>query len=146
MVADIPLHSAFPDRVTMAEEPIPSGWNQAIPSLIWGALVLAFAFLFVDSLGQLFADPIRRGGFAFTAMLGLVAVTIYRKWLWTKFQSLSGGSVLAAILVFIVVIALSPFVEQRRWPFQSSSIPGLFNAQYMTRMSRIASIPPKAMR
>jgi hypothetical protein len=24
--------------------------------------------------------------------------------------------------------------------------PGLFNAQYMTRMSRIASIPPKAMR
>jgi hypothetical protein len=29
---------------------------------------------------------------------------------------------------------------------QSGHRAGLFNAQYMTRMSRIASIPPKAMR
>ena len=32
------------------------------------------------------------------------------------------------------------------WSYGAGGLPGLFNAQYMTRMARIALMPPKAMR
>jgi hypothetical protein len=103
----------------MSEGPIPNSWREAIPVVIWVVLVLAFGFLFVESLGQLFEAPVSRAIFAIVAMLGLLAMLIYRAWLLERFKSLSGASVLAAILVSILVLTLSPYVEQQRWPFIS---------------------------
>jgi hypothetical protein len=83
-------------------------------------LVLAFGFLFADSVGQLFKDPLWRAVFALAAMAGFLAMLIYRKWLLARFQPLSGGSVLAAIIAVLLAIALSPYVEQQRLPQNAS--------------------------
>jgi len=108
----------------VSEGPIPNSWKEAIPVVIWVVLVLAFGFLFADSVGQLFKDPLWRAVFALAAMVGFLAMLIYRKWLLARFQPLSGGSVLAAIIVVLLAIALSPYVEQQRLP-QTASLEGV---------------------
>jgi hypothetical protein len=104
----------------MSEGPIPNSWKEAIPTVIWVVLVLAFGFVFAEAVGALFENPWLRAAFALVAMVGLVAMLIYRTWLVEQFKNLSGVAVLAAILVFLLVLALSPYVEQQRWPFASS--------------------------
>jgi len=48
------------------------------------------------------------------------------------------------------LLRVGPFIIARRYIYRPGGKfpqrPGLFNAQYMTRKPRIASIPPKAMR
>jgi hypothetical protein len=102
----------------MSEGPIPNSWREAIPVVIWVVLVLGFGLLLIDSLGQLFSDPFSRALFALCGLVGLLAMLIHRKWLLERFNSLSGGSVFVAIIVVMIVIALSPYVEQQRWPFK----------------------------
>jgi hypothetical protein len=100
----------------MSEGPLPNSWREAIPVVTWVVLVLAFGLLFVDSLGQLFTDPLGRAAFAFASMVGLVAMLIYRKWLLERFKALSGDSVLAVIIILLLVLTLTPFVYEGRWP------------------------------
>jgi hypothetical protein len=103
----------------VSEGPIPNSWKEAIPVVIWVVLVLGFGLLFTDSMGQLFKDPLWRGGFAIVAMLVLLAMLIYRKWLQERFRSLSGLSLLATIIALMLALALSPYVEQQRLPFST---------------------------
>jgi hypothetical protein len=103
----------------MSEGPIPNSWKEAIPVVIWVVLVLAFGFLFAESLGELFKDPLWRAGFALTAMVGFLAMLIYRKWLNQRFRNLSGGSILAAIITVLSIMALSPFIAEKRFPFST---------------------------
>jgi hypothetical protein len=100
----------------VAEGPIPNSWKEATPTVIWVVLVLAFGFVFAESIGSLFQNPLYRAVFAFIAMVGLVAMLIYRAWLVNRFRTLSGGSILAAIIALLMVLTAAPFVQERKWP------------------------------
>jgi hypothetical protein len=101
-----------------SEFPIPASWTEAWPIILWGMLALAFAFVIADSLTAIIADPLARAVAGFVALLGLTAVLIYRSWLWQKLSNPSPGLIIAVLCSLLWVLATSPFVEQKRWPFQ----------------------------
>jgi hypothetical protein len=102
---------------TSIEHFIPRSWGEAWPLLIWGFLALAFAFVFAESIGELFKDPALRAGMAFASMVGLAALVIYRSWLIARFTNASGTSLVFAIGTAILVLASAPYVEQGQWPY-----------------------------
>jgi uncharacterized membrane protein YuzA (DUF378 family) len=87
---------------------LPKTLSEAGPHIVWGVLILAFGFALVESVGELFQNPLWRAIYAFVGMAGFTAMLIYRVWLLERFKSLSGASVLTAILVSLLVLALSP--------------------------------------
>jgi hypothetical protein len=100
---------------------LPKTLKEAVPHLVWGVLILAFGFVLVESVGELFPNPVWRAVYGFVGMVGLTIMLIFRWWLLDRFKTLSGGSILAAFLVLLVVVVLSPYVEQRVWPFIAPS-------------------------
>jgi hypothetical protein len=52
---------------------------------------------------------------------------IYRAWLLERFRTLSGGSILAAIIALLMVLTAAPFVQEGRWPvipfFRNPTVP-----------------------
>ena len=96
---------------------LPKTPGEGVAALAWTVLVLAFGFLFIESLGELLPNPAWRAAFGFIGMVGVTAMLIYRAWLLERFKPLSGAWLLVAISGFLIVVALSPFLEQGRWPY-----------------------------
>jgi hypothetical protein len=109
--------SPQPQSAPHSEFPVPRNWQEAWPVILWGMLALAFAFVIADSLAALISDPLMRAGGGVVALLGLTAMLIYRDWLWGKFRNPSGGLIAGVLCILLFVLATSPFVEQKRWPF-----------------------------
>lgn len=90
----------------------PTSWREAVPLLVWAVLIFAFGFEGVASLIQ---GQFLQAFFGFGGMVGLTAMLIH----WTKIKEAFGSIrwLVMAATVALVVVALSPFVEQHRWPF-----------------------------
>ncbi len=98
----------------------PRTWAEAVPLVAFGTLVFAAGFEGVNSLvhGEWITSII-----SFVLMVGLLAMLIH----WPQIKEWRPGPpwVAAAAMVAIVAIALSPFVQQRRWPFTTYiTVPG----------------------
>jgi hypothetical protein len=74
---------------------------------------------FAESLGQIIVNPAYRAGTAAVALIGVTAIVIYRERLLEKFKDPSGGLIVGVISIGLLVLALSPFVEEKRWPFSA---------------------------
>jgi hypothetical protein len=105
-----PPHSDFP---------LPRGWADAWPIMLWGMLALGFALVVTDSLMELIANPLARAATAFAALLGLAALLIYRGALLEKLRNPSSGLIAGVVCTLLRVLATSPFVEEKRWPFDA---------------------------
>jgi len=95
---------------------VPRNWQEAIPLFVWIVLVLAFGFVFAESVGELIPNPIWRAFAALLAAVVLIAMLIHWPAIKKSMPLAYGFGVL------VVAIALSPFVEQHRWPF-SPAVP-----------------------
>lgn len=96
---------------------LPKTPAEATAALAWTVLVLAFGFLFVESLGELLPSPAWRAALGFAGMVGVTVMLIYRAWLLERFRNISGGSIIAAVGTLLIVVALSPYAEQHWWPY-----------------------------
>jgi hypothetical protein len=112
-----------------SEFPIPRSWGEAWPIILWGMLAFSFVLVFADSMAAIIEKPLLRAGVAAVALLGVTAMLIYRDRLQAKFRDPSGSLIVGAICTVLLVLALSPFVEQPHWPF-SAWFPIISKAEY----------------
>jgi hypothetical protein len=105
----------------MAESSTPKSWWEATSShIVWGALVFTCFFVFVEKLVE------RDWGSALAALilgLGIAAVALHSK---TWLERTNPNWAYTAALALVLALILSPFVEDKRWPFSawSQSAPG----------------------
>ncbi|MGP0089732.1 MAG: hypothetical protein ACLPKB_07205, partial [Xanthobacteraceae bacterium] len=80
--------------------------------LVWGVIIFACGF---EGVASLLHGEWWQAVFGFGGMLGLTAMLIH----WTRIRDNFADLrwLLAASMVALIVVALSPYVKQRRWPF-----------------------------
>lgn len=102
----------------------PRDWQTALPLLVWVVLVLGFGLeavthtvaavmLWYESKSYL--SEILGAGVGYAGMVGLTAMLIHWARLREKFGDIRWF--IAACMFASILLALSPYVEQHRWPF-----------------------------
>jgi hypothetical protein len=97
----------------------PKTWGEAIPYLVWFVIIVGIG---LEACAHLFNRDFWTAGVGFMAMLVVSAAAIYWTRIRASFAALDGRWLVASCLVFIFALAVSPFVEQRRWPFSLSEL------------------------
>ena len=98
----------------MSEASTPKTWWEAWSShVVWGALVFTCFLVFVEKLvEQHFGQALA----AFLLGLGIMAVALHSK---TWLEKTNPNWAFAAALALVIALVLSPFVEQKHWPFSA---------------------------
>src|ERR1700730_1117021 len=91
---------------------VPKTWKEAVPYIVWGILAFAFGF---EGVAALIHGEWRRATFGFGGLVGLTAMLIH--WTLVKQTFSDIRWLVAAMMLAMIVVVLSPFVEQRQWPF-----------------------------
>lgn len=111
----------------MAEEPLPD-----TAPLATRALLAVLGFLLLMFGGEVLIDKEGPRWFLGVPLIVLGTACFYSAWAWKRLRArlTQGGREkaaaiatdprwwLATLLVFLIVMAASPYVEQRRWPFE----------------------------
>ena len=98
----------------MSEASTPKNWWEAWSShIVWGGLVFTCFFVFIEKLVE------RDWGSALAALLlglGIAAVALHSKaWL----ERTNPNWACAGALALVLALILSPFIEEKRWPFSA---------------------------
>jgi hypothetical protein len=135
------LPQIVPERETlwrgnMSEASTPKNWWEAISAhVVWGALVFTCFLVFVEKLLE------RDYGTALAALLlglGIAAVALHSK---TWLERTNPNWAYAAALALVLALTLSPFIEEKRWPFSAwvrSSGPAVIVHDYSPTTDDIA--------
>ena len=138
MLTDYPDHASHPrhkpqGKAIMSSEGswLPRSWQEARPHLVWGILIFACGF---EGIASLIHGEWLQAVFGFAGMLALTAILIHGKKIKETFQDIQWQG--AAVMVALLIIVLSPFVEQRRWPFSiprqlAPPMPPIINSIYL---------------
>jgi len=98
----------------MSESSTPKSLWEAISShIVWGALVFTCFLVFIEKVLD------RDYGTALVAVLlglGIAAVAYHSK---TWLERTNPNWAYAAALALVLALILSPFVEEKRWPFSA---------------------------
>jgi hypothetical protein len=126
---------------------IPKSWPEAAAALTWTVFVLAFGFVAIENLAQLFESPLERAIFGFIGVAGLTAMLIYRHWLLAKWERHGGILVFVALIALLLVSALWPqhpwrFLKETPSPKETLSW-SMTDAQKQTLVSTLQAIPEK---
>jgi hypothetical protein len=89
----------------------PKTWKEAIPLIVWGVLIFAAGF---EGIAALVHAEWLSSLASFVLMVGLMAVLFHGK---TWIASINPNWLVGAVIVALVVITFSPFVEQQKWQF-----------------------------
>jgi len=91
----------------------PKTWKEAWPLLVWGVLIFASGFEGIVTLVHWELIPSIA---SFTLMVGMTAMLIHREKLKSWLLALNPNWVVPAIIVTILIIGASPFLNAQRWP------------------------------
>jgi hypothetical protein len=96
------------------EGPLPRTWPEAVPYLVWVVLILGFG---LECVAHLLKADWLQALFAFLGMVGLAAMMLH----WTQIRGKFSDTrwLVAAAMLLLLGLILSPFVEERRWPFSA---------------------------
>jgi hypothetical protein len=105
-------------------KPLPKNWIEAVPAILFGFYGLAFASEAVSAMnrGDIGIAIANTAGCALCAAVSL-AWWKRRDWLPQKLVATSTGIVtdarwlLGALSALLIVSALAPYIEERRWPY-----------------------------
>jgi hypothetical protein len=94
------------------EGPLPRTWQEAVPYLVWVVLILGFG---LECVAHLLRGEILQAIFALGGMVGLAAMMLH----WTQIRGKFNDTrwLVAAGMLLLLALILSPFVEEKRWPF-----------------------------
>jgi hypothetical protein len=90
----------------VADAPNPRNWPDFISYFVWGGLIFACAFFVIDYVLQ---EQYGRAFIAFLLGMGLGVMALHWK-------QVSPNWVIPVAITVLLVVALSPYFEQRRWP------------------------------
>jgi hypothetical protein len=112
-------------KATVSEGgPLPKTWREAIPYVVWVVLVLGFGLEFVAALVH---GEWVRAGVSFAGLVGLMAAALHGNQIRSWIARTNPNWLYPGLLVLLLGIILSPFIEEKRWPlsawFQTSGPP-----------------------
>jgi hypothetical protein len=120
----------------------PKNLREAVPSLVWGVFIFAAGF---EGVAFALAGewPSAIAGFALCGGLTLVLIYFPRLREWAT--GVSPNWIAGAIASLLIVVALSPFIEEKRWPFSVWFPPTPTLDQTANAVAdKLASILPKS--
>jgi hypothetical protein len=102
----------------MADHGSPNIWRDFIPHGIWGVLGFAFGF---EGVAHLLDGEFIQAALGGIGFLVCAAIVIHIEALRQRAQQVGRSWPLAGAVVLSFAIILSPFIEQRRWPFTETA-------------------------
>jgi hypothetical protein len=97
---------------------LPKTWPEAIGQSVWGVLILGWGLeLIISVLDVQWA----RAFFALAGGVAFLAVLVHSEELRNRLMAINPNWVVAAAFVCLLVLILSPFIEEKRWPFSAWS-------------------------
>jgi hypothetical protein len=100
--------------------PLPRTWREAVPYVVWVVLVLGFGLEIVSAFvhGQW-----AHFGVAAVGLVVLMTAALHWKQALSWGKRLSPNAAVGILALVLLSMALSPFIEERRWPawFQSGA-------------------------
>jgi hypothetical protein len=104
--------------------PLPRTWREAIPYVVWVVLVLGFGLEFVAALVH---GEWVRAGVSLAGLVALMAAALHWNQIRSWIARTNPNWLYPGLLVLLLAIILSPFIEEKRWPlsawFQTSGPP-----------------------
>jgi hypothetical protein len=102
---------------------LPKTWKELIPATIWGVIILGFGLEFVT---RLVGGEYGRVLFALLGLGASGAMLLHGDQIRARVYATNPNWIVPALLVFLLAIVLSPFIEEKRWPlsawFQPASV------------------------
>ena len=95
---------------------LPKTWEEALPQVFWGVLILGFGLEFCVSILD---ANYGRSLLAVVGLVALLAMLIHQEQLRQRLLTVSPNWIAAAFVLFLLSIILSPFVEEKRWPLSA---------------------------
>jgi hypothetical protein len=95
---------------------VPKNWKEARSAIVWGVLILGFGLEFCVSLLD---ANFGRALLALVGLGGLAAMVIHGEELRQRLLKVSPNLVFVSFALFLGVVILSPFIEEKRWPFSA---------------------------
>jgi hypothetical protein len=112
----------------MVEGPLPKTWGEAWPLVTWGVLIFTAGF---EGISHLIVREFVSAGIAFAIMVALMATLLHWREIKERLGPTNPNLSFIAIALMLFAVIVSPFVEQRRWPFSfSSDVPSDTVASY----------------
>jgi hypothetical protein len=100
----------------MSEGPLPKNWSDAIGQFVWGVLILGWGLeLIISILDRQWA----RAFFALAGGVVFLAMLVHADQLRNRLMAINPNWIVAAAFVCLLALILSPFVEEKRWPFST---------------------------
>jgi hypothetical protein len=120
------------------EGPLPRTWREAVPYLVWVVLILGFG---LECVAHLLKFEWLQALLAFIGMVGLAAMMLH----WTQIRGKFNDTrwLVAAAMLLLLALILSPFVEEERWPL-SGWFPVVPSGAEITKAVQKAVEPLKA--
>jgi len=81
---------------------------------VWGVLILGFGLEFVVSILD---GHFGRALLALVGLAGLGALLLHEEDLKRRMLTVNPNWVFVSFVLFLLILVLSPFVEEQRWPF-----------------------------
>jgi hypothetical protein len=130
------------EETTVSDWTWPRTWKEFIPATIWAVIVLGFGLEFV---ARLVSGEYGRALFALCGLGVSGAMVIHGAQVRSRLYSISPNWIIPALLVFLLAIILSPFVEEKRWPFSAWFPPPVVaHGQSTTEQNHAASLQLRA--
>src|SRR5208282_6234636 len=95
---------------------LPKTWTEALPQVFWGVLILGFGPEFCVSILD---ANYGRALLAIVGLVALLAMLIHQEQLKQRLMTVNPNWIAGAFVLFLATIILSPFVEEKRWPFSA---------------------------
>jgi hypothetical protein len=96
---------------------LPKNWAEATGQFVWGVLILGWGLeLIISVLDAQWA----RAFFALAGGVVFLAMLVHADELRNRLMRISPNWIVAAAFACLQVLILSPFVEEKRWPFSGA--------------------------
>jgi hypothetical protein len=100
----------------VSEGPLPRTWKEAVPYVVWGVLVLGFGLELVAAFVR---GEWTHAIVSFAGLVALMSAALHWQQIKSWATGLNPNWVLASLSLVLAGSILSPFVEERRWPFSA---------------------------
>ncbi len=107
----------------MSSDGLPNSPRELVLAAIWGTLAFAAGFEAIAALVHGEWVPAVASFLLFLALMAIIYVLLFGAPMIQQWVRINPNWLPAACITLLLVVALSPYVEQRRWPFLGSFAP-----------------------
>jgi hypothetical protein len=95
---------------------LPTSWKELRPQIVWGVLILGFGLEFCAAI---VSGSYGHALLALVGLGGMSAMLIHGEQFKQHLLKINSNWIYLSFAIFLVLVALLPFFEEKRWPFSA---------------------------